>query len=133
MAMRMAMAAGMLAVAHVAHAFQRETISIATYDGPNAAVYVPDAIAGNAKTDQKLSLVLELSGRCQSGAAIERAMNFRDLVDSEHFVWSILGRERWNVWDLRRHIGLVSQDLQSGFMPSASVLATCWSSEMPPA
>lgn len=86
MAARMAMAAGLLAVAHVAHAFQRETISIATYDGPNAAVYVPDAIAGNAKTDQKLSLVLELSGRCQSGAAIERAMNFRDLVDSEHFV-----------------------------------------------
>lgn len=34
---------------------------------------------------------------------------------------SILGRERWNVWDLRKHIGLVSQDLQSGFIPNASV------------
>jgi iron complex transport system ATP-binding protein len=34
----------------------------------------------------------------------------------------ILGRDRWNVWDLRQHIGLVSQDLQVGFMPNASVL-----------
>jgi iron complex transport system ATP-binding protein len=34
----------------------------------------------------------------------------------------ILGRERWNVWDLREHIGLVSQDLQSGFMPNATVV-----------
>jgi len=33
----------------------------------------------------------------------------------------ILGRERWNVWDLRRHIGLVSHDLQTGFTPHASV------------
>lgn len=36
----------------------------------------------------------------------------------------ILGRERWNVWELREHIGLVSADLQSGFMPNASVLDT---------
>jgi len=35
---------------------------------------------------------------------------------------AILGRERWNVWELREHIGLVSQDLQSGFMPNATVL-----------
>jgi iron complex transport system ATP-binding protein len=33
----------------------------------------------------------------------------------------LLGRERWNVWDLREHIGLVSQDLQSGFQPNATV------------
>jgi len=33
----------------------------------------------------------------------------------------ILGRDRWNVWDLRQHIGLVSQDLQSGFMPNSTV------------
>lgn len=33
----------------------------------------------------------------------------------------ILGRERWNVWELRRHIGLVSQDLQNEFMPEATV------------
>jgi len=34
----------------------------------------------------------------------------------------ILGRSRWNVWDLRRHIGLVSPDLQFGFLPSSSGL-----------
>lgn len=32
----------------------------------------------------------------------------------------ILGQERWNVWDLRSHIGLVSHDLQTGFAPGAS-------------
>jgi iron complex transport system ATP-binding protein len=34
----------------------------------------------------------------------------------------ILGRERWNVWELREHIGLVSQDLQNRFLPNATVL-----------
>ena len=29
----------------------------------------------------------------------------------------ILGRERWNVWELRRHIGFVSQDLQQRYAP----------------
>lgn len=33
----------------------------------------------------------------------------------------ILGRERWNVWALREHIGFVSQDLQTGFTPDSSV------------
>ncbi len=33
----------------------------------------------------------------------------------------ILGRDRWNVWELRRHIGLVSQDLQAGFSPWSTV------------
>lgn len=43
-------------------------------------------------------------------------------VASEQCRLSILGRERWNVWDLRQHIGLVSQDLQAGFLPTATVL-----------
>ncbi|MEJ8566389.1 ABC transporter ATP-binding protein [Elongatibacter sediminis] len=34
---------------------------------------------------------------------------------------SILGRERWNVWELRKHIGLVSHELQAEFTPYASV------------
>jgi len=34
----------------------------------------------------------------------------------------ILGRDRWNVWDLRRQIGLVSQDLQSRYPLSTSAL-----------
>jgi iron complex transport system ATP-binding protein len=43
-------------------------------------------------------------------------------VASEATCVRILGRERWNVWELRRHIGMVSPDLQSGFIPSATVL-----------
>ena len=34
----------------------------------------------------------------------------------------ILGRDRWDVWELRRQIGLVSHDLQSGFIANATVL-----------
>jgi iron complex transport system ATP-binding protein len=34
----------------------------------------------------------------------------------------ILGRERWNVWDLRKDIGLVSHDLQTRFMPRSTVI-----------
>jgi iron complex transport system ATP-binding protein len=33
-------------------------------------------------------------------------------------VFRILGRDRWNVWDLRRHIGMVSQDLQQRYLPT---------------
>jgi iron complex transport system ATP-binding protein len=36
----------------------------------------------------------------------------------------VLGRDRWNVWELRQHIGMVSQDLQSGFLPTATALET---------
>jgi len=32
----------------------------------------------------------------------------------------ILGRELWNVWELREHIGLISHDLQTGFTPYSS-------------
>jgi iron complex transport system ATP-binding protein len=34
----------------------------------------------------------------------------------------ILGRERWNVWDLRSHIGMVSHDLQAHYTPGATGL-----------
>jgi iron complex transport system ATP-binding protein len=34
----------------------------------------------------------------------------------------ILGRERWNVWELRRHIGLVSHDLQQRYRPTTTAL-----------
>lgn len=33
----------------------------------------------------------------------------------------ILGDERWDVWDLRAHIGLISADLQAGFTPRSAV------------
>jgi iron complex transport system ATP-binding protein len=34
----------------------------------------------------------------------------------------ILGRERWNVWELRRHIGVVSHDLQQRYRPTTTAL-----------
>jgi iron complex transport system ATP-binding protein len=34
----------------------------------------------------------------------------------------ILGRERWNVWELRRHIGIVSHDLQQHYRPVTTAL-----------
>jgi len=34
----------------------------------------------------------------------------------------ILGRENWNVWDLRRHIGVVSHDLQNRYSPATTAL-----------
>lgn len=34
----------------------------------------------------------------------------------------ILGRERWNVWQLRRQIGAVSQDLHNSYTPTTTAL-----------
>ena len=34
----------------------------------------------------------------------------------------ILGRERWNVWELRRRIGVVSHDLHSRYTPTTTAL-----------
>jgi len=34
----------------------------------------------------------------------------------------ILGKDRWNVWDLRSHIGIVSHDLQTRYKTHASAL-----------
>ena len=33
-----------------------------------------------------------------------------------------LGRDRWNVWELRRHIGVVSHDLQQRYTPTTTAL-----------
>lgn len=37
-------------------------------------------------------------------------------------VFRILGRDNWNVWELRRRIGIVSQDLQQRYTPSTTAL-----------
>jgi len=34
----------------------------------------------------------------------------------------ILGREHWNVWELRQHIGIVSHDLHQRYRPTATAL-----------
>ena len=43
-------------------------------------------------------------------------------VASRDTVFRILGRERWNVWDLRKHIGIVSHDLQTRYSPDTTAL-----------
>jgi iron complex transport system ATP-binding protein len=37
-------------------------------------------------------------------------------------VFRILGRDSWNVWELRRHIGIVSQDLQQRYTQTTTAL-----------
>ena len=37
-------------------------------------------------------------------------------------VFRILGRDRWNVWELRKHVGIVSQDLQQRYTATTTAL-----------
>jgi iron complex transport system ATP-binding protein len=85
---------------------------------------------GSTRVFRNFSLTIEqheriaIVGPNGSGkTTLLKAIN-RDLypVASEDSWVRILGRRRWNVWELREHIGLVSQDLQSGFMPNATVI-----------
>ena len=85
---------------------------------------------GTTRVFDKLSLTIE-QGACVailgpngSGKTTLLKLVNRELypvADDDGSV-RILGRSRWNVWDLRRHIGLVSPDLQHGFLPRSSVL-----------
>ena len=43
-------------------------------------------------------------------------------VEKEDSWVRILGRDRWNVWELRRHIGIVSHDLQQRYRPATTAL-----------
>ena len=43
-------------------------------------------------------------------------------VEREDSWVRILGRDRWNVWELRRHIGIVSHDLQRRYRPATTAL-----------
>lgn len=43
-------------------------------------------------------------------------------VSRPNTVFRILGRDQWNVWELRKHIGLVSQDLQQRYTPTTTAL-----------
>ena len=43
-------------------------------------------------------------------------------VANEGTLVRILGRERWNVWELRRHIGVVSHDLHQRYRPTTTAL-----------
>lgn len=59
------------------------------------------------------------SGKTTLLKAINRELY--PVADEQSWI-RILGRDRWNVWELREHIGLVSGDLQYGFHPEASAL-----------
>ncbi len=43
-------------------------------------------------------------------------------VVSENSSVRILGLDHWNVWELRKHIGVVSQDLQQRYTPTTTAL-----------
>jgi iron complex transport system ATP-binding protein len=59
------------------------------------------------------------SGKTTLLKAINRELYPVARADS---VFRILGRDRWNVWELRRHIGIVSQDLQQRYTPTTTAL-----------
>lgn len=43
------------------------------------------------------------------------------VVENDSWV-KILGRENWNVWELRKHIGIVSHDLQGRYAPTTTAI-----------
>jgi iron complex transport system ATP-binding protein len=85
---------------------------------------------GSTRVFENLDLVIEqhervaIVGPNGSGkTTLLKAFN-RELypVASPTSVFRILGRERWNVWELRKHVGVVSQDLQQRYTPSTTAL-----------
>lgn len=85
---------------------------------------------GSTRVFRNLDLVIEqhervaIVGPNGSGkTTLLKAFN-RELypVADPACVFRILGRERWNVWELRKHVGIVSQDLQQRYTPSTTAL-----------
>ena len=85
---------------------------------------------GSTRVFENLNLLIEqhervaIVGPNGSGkTTLLKAFN-RELypVASPSSMFRILGRDRWNVWELRRHVGIVSQDLQQRYTPSATAL-----------
>ena len=85
---------------------------------------------GSTRVFENLDLVIEqhervaIVGPNGSGkTTLLKAIN-RELypVADPSCVFRILGRERWNVWELRRHVGIVSQDLQQRYTPTTTAL-----------
>lgn len=85
---------------------------------------------GSTRVFENLDLVIEqheriaIVGPNGSGkTTLLKAFN-RELypVASPGSVFRILGRDRWNVWELRKHVGIVSQDLQQRYTPATTAL-----------
>jgi iron complex transport system ATP-binding protein len=85
---------------------------------------------GSTRVFDNLDLVIEQHERVAvvgpngSGkTTLLKAIN-RELypVAKDGSLFRILGRDRWNVWELRRHIGVVSQDLQQRYTPTTTAL-----------
>lgn len=101
-------------------------------EAPLIEIYNATVWRGSTRVFNDFSLVIgqhervAIIGPNGSGKTTLLKLISRELypVASDGCRVSILGQERWNVWELRQHIGLVSQDLQSGFMPNANVLET---------
>lgn len=85
---------------------------------------------GSTRVFEDLELVIEqhervaIVGPNGSGkTTLLKAIN-RELypVAAPETVFRILGRDSWNVWELRKHIGIVSQDLQQRYTQTTSAL-----------
>ncbi len=79
-----------------------DSLTLKIDQGEHVAVLGPN---GSGKSTLLMAITRELYPVADSGT-----------------VFRILGRERWNVWDLRRHIGIVSHDLQARYSPGTTAL-----------
>lgn len=85
---------------------------------------------GSTRVFEKLSLTIEqhervaILGPNGSGKTTLLKTINRELypVVADDSSVRILGRDHWNVWELRRHIGIVSHDLQSRYTPKTTAL-----------
>lgn len=101
-----------------------------THDAPLVEIRNATIWRGTTCVFEDLDLVIEqhervaIVGPNGSGkTTLLKAIN-RELypVARPDTVFRILGRDQWNVWELRKRIGLVSQDLQQRYTPTTTAL-----------
>jgi len=99
-------------------------------DAPLVEIHNATIWRGSTCVFENLDLVIEqhervaIVGPNGSGkTTLLKAIN-RELypVARPDSVFRILGRDSWNVWELRRHIGIVSQDLQQRYTQTTTAL-----------